>query len=472
MSIDPSIALQVQPAQIQNPLAAYAQISAIQDAQSRNRLLDLTLQDKQREIGQANALNDAYAKNLNPDGTVNSQGLLGAVAQSGYGSAIPGIQKSLSDAATAKLAQQKSQIEVGLQRFGALAQVLSGVKDQPSYTAAIQHAAQAFGPEAVANVPAQYDPQFVQSKMNEALTVQQQLEQHNKLIDQQLAASQFGETQRHNQATEGTAAGNLSVAQGNALETARHNAATETQSRVPAGYRANADGSLSAIPGGPADKGANLNEGQANAVAFGARALDAQNTLRQLEAGGTTNGGRIAAGLDSVPVIGGTLGGLARSTGGWGLGIGNLSKNYGVAPDDQQQSYDQAKRNFVSAVLRKESGAAISESEFANEDKKYFPQAGDSAATIEQKARARDLAIEGLKAQAGPGAQLINGIIDNANRDYGSQPKPSAPQDQPAQQTQSQAALATLSDEQRLALAQQRAARDPAFAARLRAMGH
>lgn len=449
MAIDPSIALQVQPAQIQNPLAAYAQFAAVQDAQQRNRLLDLSIQDKQREIGQNAALNDAYSKNLNADGTVNSQGLLGSLAQSGYGSAIPGVQKSLSDAATAKLAQQKSQIEVGLQRFGALAQVLSGVKDQASYTDAIQHAAQAFGPEAVANVPAQYDPQFVQSKMNEALTVQQQLEQHNKLIDQQLAASQFGELQRHNQATEGTAAGNLAVAQGSAAETARHNAATETQSRIPSGYRANPDGSLSAIPGGPADKGANLNEGQANAVAFGARATDAQNTLRQLEAGGTTNTNPINRAASSLPVVGG----LAGTATNW-------------LNNDQQQSYQQAKQNFISAVLRKESGAAIAESEFANEDKKYFPQPGDSPATIEQKARARDIAIEGLKAQAGPGASMIPGIITNANQDYSSQPRPAA-----QQSAQKQPAPSITPDAARAELLR-RAQNNPALLARLQAMGH
>lgn len=450
MALDPNIALGIQPAQFQNPLAAYAQVAAIQDAQQRNRLFDLTIQDKQREVGQAAALNKAYAANLGPDGTINSQGLISSLAQSGNGAAIPGVQKSLSDAAAAQLAQQKAQVEVGLQRYGALGQVLNGVTDQASYTAAIQHASDMFGPQAVANIPANYDPQFVAQTKAQALTVQQQLEQHNKMLDQQLAQSQFGETQRHNQATEGTAAGNLAVSQGNALETARHNAATETQSRVPAGYRANADGSLSAIPGGPADKGANLNEGQANAVAFGARATDAQNTLRQLEAGGTTNTNPINRAASSLPVVGG----LAGTATNW-------------LNNDQQQSYQQAKQNFISAVLRKESGAAIAESEFANEDKKYFPQPGDSPATIEQKARARDIAIEGLKAQAGPGASMIPGIITNANQDYSNQPRPES--QQPAASKQAPTQIAP--DAARAELLR-RAQNNPALLARLQAMGH
>lgn len=459
MALDPSIALQVQPVQIQNPLAQYAQISAIQDAQQRNRLLDLTMQDKQRELAQTSALNDAYAKNLNPDGTVNSQGLVGSVAQAGYGSAIPGIQKSLTEAETARLAQQKAQVDLGLQRFGALGQVLNGVTDQASYTAAIQHAAQSFGPQAVANIPATYDPQFVAQTKAQALTVQQQLEQHSKAIDQQLAASQFGETQRHNAATESTAAGNLAVAQ--------QNAATEAASALTRGLEYDAKNGVVVnkrtgqtvqvrdAQGNPiANAVGNLTGEQSNAVAFGARALDAQNTLRQLESQGVTNGGRIKQSLEGVPVVGNALGNAVNSLPTWA-----------GAPTDQQQSYEQAQRNFVSAVLRKESGAAISNEEYANEAKKYFPQPGDSASTIEQKARARDLAIEGLKAQAGPGSALISGIIENANRDYGNQPRPSA------QQPAAQKAPAIAPDAARAELLR-RAANNPALAARLQAMGH
>ena len=58
--------------------------------------------------------------------------------------------------------------------------------------------------------------------------------------------------------------------------------------------------------------------------------------------------------------------------------------------------------------MRKESGAAIAASEFANEEKKYFPQIGDSKKVIEQKQKARDLAIKALEVQAGPtGARSI-----------------------------------------------------------------
>jgi hypothetical protein len=72
-----------------------------------------------------------------------------------------------------------------------------------------------------------------------------------------------------------------------------------------------------------------------------------------------------------------------------------------TATSDAGQQYLAAKMNFITAVLRKESGAAISATEFETEDMKYFPQPGESAATIEQKRLARKTAIDAMKAQSG-----------------------------------------------------------------------
>ena len=62
----------------------------------------------------------------------------------------------------------------------------------------------------------------------------------------------------------------------------------------------------------------------------------------------------------------------------------------------------QAQRDFVNAVLRQESGAAISQSEFENAQKQYFPQPGDSPEVIAQKAKNRQTQIMGFARQAGP----------------------------------------------------------------------
>ena len=151
-----------------------------------------------------------------------------------------------------------------------------------------------------------------------------------------------------------------------------------------------------------------LTETQGNAVSFGARAVEANRIATDLEKQGVTNTGviRTVAGgvLGGAPIVGDKLEQSVRST-------FNVLPTYLGGPNPQQQQNDQARRDFVSAVLRKESGAAISASEYANEEKKYFPQLGDSDAVIKQKQNSRLKAIEGLKSQAGPsGVRQINRI--------------------------------------------------------------
>lgn len=68
---------------------------------------------------------------------------------------------------------------------------------------------------------------------------------------------------------------------------------------------------------------------------------------------------------------------------------------------EEYQRFDQAKRDFVNAVLRKESGAVISDVEFANAEKQYFPRPGDSKAVVAQKRRNRELATQNIKQLAG-----------------------------------------------------------------------
>jgi len=151
-----------------------------------------------------------------------------------------------------------------------------------------------------------------------------------------------------------------------------------------------------------------LTETQSNAVAFGARALEANRIATDLEKKGVTNIGKtrtiIGAALSGAPFVGDKLEQTAISA------FNPLPEFLG-GPSGEQQQTAQARRNFISAVLRKESGAAISIKEFADEEKKYFPEIGDLPEQIKQKQEARKLAIEALKAQAGPsGVRQINQI--------------------------------------------------------------
>lgn len=63
---------------------------------------------------------------------------------------------------------------------------------------------------------------------------------------------------------------------------------------------------------------------------------------------------------------------------------------------------EQAERNFINAVLRRESGAAIADSEFQNAERQYFPRPGDSPEVVAQKKKNRQIVLEGLRREAGP----------------------------------------------------------------------
>lgn len=65
------------------------------------------------------------------------------------------------------------------------------------------------------------------------------------------------------------------------------------------------------------------------------------------------------------------------------------------------QAGEQAQRDFINALLRRESGAVIAPSEFENAQKQYFPQYGDGAAVLAQKAKNREIAMQGILGASG-----------------------------------------------------------------------
>lgn len=71
---------------------------------------------------------------------------------------------------------------------------------------------------------------------------------------------------------------------------------------------------------------------------------------------------------------------------------------------ESRQLADQAQREFIAAILRYDSGAAIPPSEFVTNAQIYFPSPGDTPAVIAQKAEARRTAIEGLRSSSGRAA--------------------------------------------------------------------
>ena len=127
------------------------------------------------------------------------------------------------------------------------------------------------------------------------------------------------------------------------------------------------------------------NEGQANAYLYASRAAASNDIIASLGKKPSVLGANITQSAENLPLIGGAAGGVAN----W------------MASKETQQ-YLQAQRDFINAVLRRESGAAIGQSEFDNARKQYFPQPNDDDVVIQQKAENRARAIAGISAGAGP----------------------------------------------------------------------
>lgn len=123
------------------------------------------------------------------------------------------------------------------------------------------------------------------------------------------------------------------------------------------------------------------NEAQSKDSGYANRMFDAEAVLRDpkvVEAG--TN-------VKQAAIEGGPL-------------VPDMAKNWAHSPE--YQKYDQAQRNMINAILRRESGAAISQSEFDNAYKQYIPRPGDSPEKLSEKQRNRQAAIAGI---AGGGGQ-------------------------------------------------------------------
>ncbi len=119
-------------------------------------------------------------------------------------------------------------------------------------------------------------------------------------------------------------------------------------------------------------------------------------TAEQYKAAGfydrVSNSGKIISDLESKMYYIGALGASVSAI------QNNLPR---WLQSSERKQMEQAQRDFINAVLRRESGAAIAESEFENAALQYFPQPGDDPGTLAQKKKNRDIVINNLQREAG-----------------------------------------------------------------------
>lgn len=390
MAIDASIYQNIRQPEAPNLLAQYGQIQQIQGAQQQNRLLDLKMQQARREQQQDDAQREAV-KSFGTDTTANTNRLLGT----GNLKAATDYQKTVTEQQKAAREAEKARIEGAVQKVGFIGQSLAGVQDQAGYAAARQRIVSLI-PEAAGDMPEVFNPQEVQTAMQRALTVKDQLEQKWKAMEYttpnanaRLSADTTtrGQDLTDKRTREEGAANRSLTARGQNMADARareSTAATLTkpfeitgEDGKPVLVQQDKQGNIRPVQGYTPKQGASkpLTEGQSKALLFGSRMQEANAILDALEAKGTTT---------SIPG--------ARA----GFGVGSAIS--AMQPAELQQ-LDQAKRDFINAVLRRESGAVIADSEFNNGDKQYFPQVGDSPAVIAQKKKNREVATRGILAE-------------------------------------------------------------------------
>jgi len=171
--------------------------------------------------------------------------------------------------------------------------------------------------------------------------------------------------------------------------------------KAPSGYRWNAAGNLEAIPGGPADKGTlggvgvgKLTEGQGKDIVYYSRGRDSNELLTKngnsllMTEGAQGARGIVDSALQSLPLLGDS--GVVNSL---------------LSPERKQAK--QAAAEFLSAILRKDTGAAITQQEFDIYGPMYLPMPGDDRRTLEQKSLAREGALESIKAGLGSAQAAI-----------------------------------------------------------------
>jgi hypothetical protein len=397
MAVDASIYSQIAQPRPVNRLAQYANVAQIQGLQQQNALASMKMDEMRRASEDDQALRaDLAAPGADPYNALLKRGRVKEANE---------FQKGQTERAHKEAETKKIDFDMAIKKAEYGASVLSTARDQASYDQARQVLAQTFGEKAIANMPPQFDPSYVQAEAAKGLTYAQ------RLTDER-ARQQQAETARHNKATEQTAAGQLAVSQGNLRLRGQELDFNKNQPRGQ--FIETTNGFVLADPRDPknvqpvfgpdgkplkgkaADR--SLNETQAKANLFGTRMKEANRILNELEGKYSPLAVNAKQSAGDAPLIGGLAG-----------AVGNAM----LSTEGQQA--EQAQRDFINAVLRRESGAAIASSEFENAKRQYFPQPNDDKKTLDQKRRNRELAIRGLEAEVPGGFRSTPTLTNPGN---------------------------------------------------------
>lgn len=449
MPIDSSIALSGRPVQFDNPMDIQGKAMSLRALAGQQQMQQMQLQQAQQQQDQDRTLADLYRGNVNPDGTINRQGVLRGAADNGLGAKIPTLQKQFLDAdeAQVKVGKLKSEageidLNVTRKRMELSAGALQALLAKPNVThedvigtmaGLVQQGivTPEQGQQAIRQLPGN-PAQLRQYLMQQGIAVMDAKSRLDALtpkfdkvnngkvtsfVDTNAITNPGGPADIRMTTTPGEDQSAATQRRGQNMTDARAREANQLTREANATTYDTERGMLvnratglarpaATMDGKPLGaKPKDLTDAQAKALLFGTRMQEADVVLNKLATQGTDRPSLIKSGVERTPLIGGALGAVANST---------------VASPAQQQ-VEQAQRDFINAVLRRESGAVITDSEFDNARKQYFPQVGDSPAVKQQKQQNRQRARE-----------LMLEEVPNARRTGGATPHASTPVTMPA----------------------------------------
>lgn len=128
-----------------------------------------------------------------------------------------------------------------------------------------------------------------------------------------------------------------------------------------------------------------LTQAQLTALGFGERVMQANQVISEV-------GSKFTGGLSTI------------TGAGW---FPNMLKS------EERQQYEQAQRNYINAVLRRESGASIAPTEFDSARLQYFPQPGDSTGVLAQKAVNRAMVEKSILREGGQDTSIQDKTIND-----------------------------------------------------------
>ena len=408
----------------QNALANnFKNQAAQQDIDINQYKMDAARQEQQQSNALAQLLGRQGFDAKTPQGQSELYSAGGVKGAQTYLKGQGDLAKVNADTAKHQSDTRKVDIENSFKRLELVGQFLGGSTDQATHTQMrAQMAANPELAEIAKMIPEQYDPNAVAMFKKMSMPEKDRLAAEHQQITRE-------ETGRHNLAgerisvdnnTANNATSRLNNQESNATSRANNASSvgatmrgqnmTDARSREsnsasiskpfevtgpdgkPVLVRQDKAGNISTVEGFAPKSGAEkpMTDAQSKAALFGSRMESSNKIIDDLAKSGTNK---------SVPF----------SNAGFGVG-GAVT----AASSGSQQQLQQAKRDFINATLRRESGAVISPSEFDNAEKQYFPQVGDSKEVEKQKAGNRAIATRGVqaeipKAQRGVVKEIIGG---------------------------------------------------------------